>query len=196
MTIKHRVRSWLLLAGWFACIPASAQSLYDEATFRALTADHRAFRVGDLLTVQVVESATATANADTGTARRNAVGADLTLSNNREHRVAATASVGGDFDGGGSTQRAGRLVALLTVSIRDVQANGDLLVAGEQQLTINDERQRISLTGRVRPQDISEGNVILSSRIADADINYVGEGHLADRQKPAWWRQFTDWLGF
>ena len=175
---------------------AQGQSLYDETTFRALTADHKAFRVGDVLTVQVVESAMATANADTGTQRRNNLGVDLSLDYHRSRRASANASVGGDFDGGGSTQRAGKLVAQLTVSIRDVLPNGDLLVAGEQQLTINDERQRIAVTGRVRPQDISEANVVLSTRIADADITYVGEGHLADRQKPAWWRQVADWLGF
>ncbi|MGM9489676.1 flagellar basal body L-ring protein FlgH [Ideonella sp. YS5] len=180
-----------LLAG-----TASAQSLYDETTFRPLTADHKAFRVGDVLTVQVVESATAAANADTGTQRRNNLGVDLSLDYHRSRHASANASVGGDFDGGGRTARDGRLVAQLTVSIRDVLPNGDLLVAGEQQLTINDERQRIAVTGRVRPQDISEANVVLSTRIADADITYVGEGHLADRQKPAWWRQVTDWLGF
>lgn len=188
---------WCLLAlCWGVAGLTQAQSLYDETSFRSLTADQKAFRVGDVLTVQVVENATATANADTGTARRNNLGVDLSLHYHRDRKASANAAVGGDFDGGGSTQRAGRLLAQLSVSIRDVQPNGDLLVAGEQQLTINDERQRISLTGRVRPQDISEGNVVLSSRIADADINYVGEGHLADRQKPAWWRQFADWLGF
>jgi len=179
--------------------PAAAQSLYDETTFRALTADRKAFRVGDALTVQVVESATATANADTGTQRRNNLGLDLALSyppRINQKTATANAAVSGDFDGGGSTQRAGRLLAQLTVSVRDVLPNGDLLIAGEQQLMINDERQRISVTGRVRPQDISEANVVLSSRVADADIVYVGEGHLADRQKPAWWRQLADFIGF
>jgi flagellar L-ring protein FlgH len=191
-----------LTCGWLLAtllnLPASAQaqSLYDETTFRALTADHKAFRVGDVLTVQVVENAMATANADTGTARRNNLGVDLSVTYPHNKAAAANAAIGGDFDGGGSTQRAGRLVAHLTVSIRDVLANGDLLVAGEQQLTINDERQRISLTGRVRPQDISDSNVVVSTRIADADIVYMGEGHLADRQKPAWWRQLADWVGF
>ncbi|HEX5682645.1 MAG TPA: flagellar basal body L-ring protein FlgH [Ideonella sp.] len=184
------------LATLLALQASHAQSLYDETTFRALTSDHKAFRVGDVLTVQVVENAMATANADTGTQRRNNLGVDLSVTYPRVKAAAANAGVSGDFDGGGRTERAGRLVAQLTVSIRDVLANGDLLVAGEQQLTINDERQRITLTGRVRPQDISESNTVLSTRIADADITYVGEGHLADRQKPAWWRQVADWLGF
>jgi flagellar L-ring protein FlgH len=198
MTKLNRTLACLSLAACLGgmAVPASAQSLYEESTFRALTADHKAFRVGDVLTVQVVENAMATANADTGTQRRNNLGVDLSLDYHRSRHASANASIGGDFDGGGSTERAGKLVAQLTVSIRDVLANGDLLVAGEQQLTINDERQRIAVTGRVRPQDISEANVVLSSRIADADITYVGEGHLADRQKPAWWRQVADWVGF
>jgi flagellar L-ring protein FlgH len=173
---------------------AGAQSLYDEQTFRALTADNKAYRIGDVLTIQVIENAVATANADTGTQRTN----NLSLNLTRPKGLALSAGIGGggDFDGGGRTERAGRLVAQLTVSIRDVLPNGDFLVAGEQQLTINDERQRIGLTGRVRPHDISDGNVVLSTRVADADITYVGEGHLADRQKPAWWRQLLDTLGF
>jgi len=175
---------------------AVAQSLYDETTFRPLTAGHKASRVGDVLTVQVIENATATANADTGTQRSNGLNADVFIHYHRDRVASGRAGVGSDFDGGGRTERAGRLAAQITVSIRDVLPNGDMLVAGEQQLTINDERQRISLTGRVRPEDISDTNIVLSTRIADADITYVGEGHLADRQKPAWWRQVLDFLGF
>jgi flagellar L-ring protein precursor FlgH len=73
--------------------------------------------------------------------------------------------------------------------------NGDLRIAGEQSLLINEEQQRINLEGRVRPLDVSDGNVVLSNRIADAKITYVGEGDLAARQKPAWWRQVLDWMG-
>lgn len=194
------VGCWMLVAagsiGGMAHHSVQAQSLYDESTFKSLTADHKAHRVGDVLTIQVVENAMATANADTGTQRRNGLGVDLSVTYPRVKAAAANASVGGDFDGGGRTERAGRLMAQLTVSIRDVLPNGDLLIAGEQQLTINDERQRIGITGRVRPEDVSESNVVLSTRVADADITYVGEGHLADRQKPAWWRQLIDLLGF
>jgi flagellar L-ring protein precursor FlgH len=176
--------------------PARSQSLYDPASFRPLTADNRAARVGDAITIQVIESAVASANADTGTGRRNNIGVDLAVSHPRSRSATASVGMNGEFDGGGQTQRAGRLVAQLTVTVKEVLPNGDLLVAGEQTLTINDERQRIGITGRVRPQDVSDTNVVVSSRVADADITYIGEGHLADRQKPAWWRQLVDWLGF
>lgn len=188
------LRHGLLLACLWHVLPAPAQSLYDEHSFRPLTADNKAHRVGDVLTIQVVESAVATANADTGSQRRNSMSVDVTRPN--RSGVAAGLGVNGEFDGGGSTARAGRLLTQLTVSVRDVLPNGDLVVAGEQQLLINQERQRIGITGRVRPQDISDANIVLSTRVADADITYAGEGHLADRQKPAWWRQALDALGF
>lgn len=193
-SVRMAVAAAVVLSGFVR--PCAAQSLYDESTFRPLTADRKAFRVGDVLTIQVVESATATANADTGSQRRNSLGVDLSLDYHRKRSAGANANIGGDFDGGGRTERAGRLEAQVTVSVRDVLPNGDLIVGGEQQLTINDERQRIAITGRVRPQDISDANVVPSSRVADAEITYSGEGHLADRQKPAWWRQIADLLGF
>ena len=179
----------LLLFG----LPSLAQSLYDEKTFRPLTSDNKAFRVGDVLTVQVIENAAASANADTGTRRANNISAQL--SRPKLGGVAVGLATAGDFDGGGSTARAGKLLAQLSVTVREVFPNGDLRVAGQQLLLINEEQQRIDLEGRVRPQDISDGNVVISSRLADARINYVGQGDLADRQKPAWWRKVVDWLG-
>jgi len=60
---------------------------------------------------------------------------------------------------------------------------------------INEEQQRINVEGRIRPQDLSDQNVVLSNRVADARITYVGEGDLAQRQKPAWWHHFLDLFG-
>ena len=171
----------------------SAQSLYSEDSYRPLTADNKAYRVGDVLTVQIVESAAASANADTATRRSNDISAGLT----RAHVPPIGVGIGtsGEFDGGGKTTRTGKLLAQLTVQVKQVMPNGDLQVAGEQLLLINDEQQRINVEGRVRTQDISDNNIVLSSRLAAARITYVGDGELADRQKPAWWRQLLDWIG-
>ncbi len=189
-TLRCLLAATLLAAGTGAAL---AQSLYDERTYRALAADHKAYRVGDVLTVQVLESATAQANTDTGTRRGNQVQAQVDKA--KSPPVSVGLSVSGDFDGGGRTARAGRLLAQLSVTVREVLPNGDLRVGGEQVLLINDEQQRIELEGRVRPIDISDGNIVQSSRIADARIHYVGQGELAERQRPAWWRKVLDWLG-
>lgn len=190
------LKSMLAVVGlWCACQgAASAESLYQPGQFRALIADQKAHRVGDVITVQIMENASAAANADTGTRRKNAVGASL--SHNQVSAAATELAVSGDFDGGGRTARAGRLLAQISVSVKEVLPNGDLRVSGEQVLLINEEQQRINLEGRVRPQDISDANVVPSTRLADARINYVGEGDLADRQRPGWWRRLLDALGF
>lgn len=175
-------------------VPAAvASSLYDEATFRPLTADNKAFRLGDVLTVQVFENSSASTSADTGTRRKNNVSAELSHASGKV--VQAAIGVGGDFDGGGRTQRANRVLITLSVAVKEVMANGDLRVAGEQMLLINDEHQRVTLEGRVRPQDISDGNVVLSTRLAEARITYLGEGDLSQRQQRAWWRKLLDWVG-
>jgi flagellar L-ring protein precursor FlgH len=83
----------------------------------------------------------------------------------------------------------------LGVTVREVLANGDLRVSGEQMLAVNGEQQRVTLEGRVRPSDVSDGNVVLSTRLADARITYVGEGELSQRQERAWWRKLLDWAG-
>lgn len=174
-------------------ITVCAESLYQEQSFRPLIADNKAFRVGDLLTVQVFESSSASTSAETGTRRGNSLSAGVS---NRSGSVGkADLGVSGEFDGGGKTQRANRLLATLTVSVREVLPNGDLRIGGEQILTVNEEPQKVNLEGRVRPIDVSDGNVVLSTRLADAKISYVGEGDLAERNKRPWWRNFLDAVG-
>lgn len=203
MTTSHRSRSqrWLRTAAWWllgvvlalAIGAVQAESLYQPDRYRALAADSKAHRVGDVLTVQVVENASATSNADTTTRRDNDLAVNFSLS--RNPTISGGIGIHGDFDGGGRTQRAGRLLAAISVTVREILPNGDLRVAGEQELLINDEQQKIVLEGRVRPRDISDGNIVLSSRLADARINYIGEGDLTERQRRGLWRRLLDWLG-
>lgn len=182
----------LACAGALAA-PALAESLYRQETYRPLTGDNKAFRVGDALTVQVFESSSASTSTDTNTQRKNSINASVTTLPSRVNGFGV--AVGGDFDGGGTTQRANRLLATLTVTVRETLPNGELRIAGEQLLKVNEETHRVNLEGRVRPQDISDGNVVLSTRLADAHITYVGDGDLSERQKRGLWRQVADWLG-
>lgn len=194
--IKMTVKARAAVLAWAMAAPLGAlhaESLFQEQTFRPLMADNKAFRVGDVLTVQVFENSSATTSADTGTRRRNALSADLSHGSGSVAQTAA--GLGGTFDGGGRTQRTNRVLATLTVSVQEVLANGDLLVGGEQTLTVNEEPQKVTLQGRVRPLDISDGNVVLSTRLAYARISYVGEGDLAERSRRPWWRSLLDNLG-
>lgn len=172
--------------------PAQAQSLYDEATYSPLAGDRRSFKVGDLITVLVAEQSSAVSSADTDADRSASLQAQASL----PHKSAqAGVGVSSEFDGGGRTQRSGRVLAQLTVRVKSIEPTGELVVEGDQQLTINDELQTITLMGRVRPIDVAENNTVPSSRLADARIVYNGDGVLASRQKPGLWQNLLNLLG-
>jgi flagellar L-ring protein precursor FlgH len=100
-----------------------------------------------------------------------------------------------NFDGGGSVQRSGNLLAQITATVTGTAANGDLWISGQQIVTINAERQEIRVEGRVRLLDISEANTVPSNRIAEARISYLGDGDLAAHQRPSWLSRFFTWVG-
>ncbi len=194
--VAPRVAACLALA-WMLMIvggPARAESLFDPDLYRSLGTDRKAARIGDVLTIQVVETSSASSSADTSTGRKSSFDAEFRLS--RRPTTSGGIDVDSDFDGGGKTQRSGKLLAQMSVGVVGVAPNGDLYVKGDQLLTVNDEQQKIQVKGRVRPQDISPGNVVLSTRLAEAEIVYIGEGELAGRQRPSWWARFLNWLGF
>jgi flagellar L-ring protein precursor FlgH len=173
--------------------PAAAVSLYDEANYRALTSDRRAQKPGDLLTVLVFETASASTSTDTSTTKSGGPGFALESSTTRNRT--GKLSLTEDFNGRGRIQRSGKLAAQLTVTVRSVEPNGDLLVSGEQLLRVNNEHQEIVLSGRVRPSDIGENNTIASSRLADAEISYEGEGTLSEKSSPGIISRVLTWLG-
>lgn len=171
---------------------AGAASLYKESAYQSLTADHKAYREGDLITILVYENSSASSSANTTAGRDANVGVDV-------QGIGSGTNAGIKFnnqhDGRGQTLREGRVLAQITVAVQGVTTNGDLLVAGEQSVEINNEQQQIKVEGKVRRKDISEANTVLSTRLADAKISYVGYGDLADRQRPGWWARLLNWFG-
>lgn len=173
---------------------AQAASLYQgEGAYRSLTSDKRAYRVGDMLTVLVVENSSASANANTSTEKSGGLTFGMKTSTRGE---SGSLQLGDTFGGKGQIQRSGRLLAQLTVMVREVDAgSGMLSVAGEQQIHVNDEKQEIRLYGKVRPIDILDNNTVLSTRLADAHISYIGDGILSEKQRPGVLTRLLGWLG-
>ncbi|ROH85897.1 flagellar basal body L-ring protein FlgH [Pseudomethylobacillus aquaticus] len=169
-----------------------AENLYKADRYRALTSDRRAYQVGDILTVLVLENSSATATSGTNTDKSNDTGIRF-LSPNSQKSYALGLEEG--FDGGGRIARTGKLLAQISVSVQSVTATGDLQVKGEQMIEINGEKQAINLEGRVRPRDIDEQNTVASSRIADAKITYIGDGILAESQRKGWLSRLVSMLG-
>ncbi len=173
-------------------------SVWDEnGVLCTMFADMKARKVGDILTIKIVESSSATNKASTKTERDSSLSAGLTSFFNAEKRYPSdqpffnpfgkvAGALKSEFDGSGTTKRSGALTAYMTARIKDVLPNGNLLIEGNREVRVNDENQIITLTGIVRPRDISADNVIKSTYIADAKISYSGSGIINERQRPGW----------
>lgn len=190
MNTIERVLSAVLCIG--VAGSAAADSLYDEAHYRAAVADPKAVRVGDNLTVIVTEIASMTTTARTTTDKD--AGLSGTVRATDRTRFQGGIDLGEDFAGGGRIERSGKLVAQVTVAVQEVRPNGDLWVKGEQEILVNDETQKLVLEGRVRREDIRADNTVPSNRLSEAKIAFTGEGLLAEKQKPGILTRFLSWL--
>ena len=187
---------WCLLGMLILGLSTSlfAASLYQgEGNFRSLTSDKRAYRVGDMLTVLVMENSSASANANTTAEKRGGLLFGWKDTNRSEN---SALQLGDTFGGKGQIQRSGKLLAQLTVTVREIDpVTGLLHVSGEQQIFVNDEKQEITLQGKVRPIDVLDNNTVLSTRLADARISYIGDGILSEKQHAGLITRFLTWLG-
>lgn len=190
MFCSRRTMTFCATLAWVSF--AQAASLYQENSYQPLVSDHKAHRRGELLTVLVYENSSATSAANTSTGRDASIGGSIETPGSSN---AAALRVNNQLDGRGRTQREGKVLAQITVAVKDITESGDLVIAGEHLLEVNNERQQIRVEGRVRPQDVSDANTVLSSRLADAKISYIGDGDLADRQRSAWWQRLLTWFG-
>ncbi len=161
----------------------------------------KARRIGDIVTIKIVESAKAKNKASTETDRGSSLTAGLTNFFNADNRYPSTqpffnpfSNVSGSFtsgfEGEGTTERSGDLTAYITARVTQVLPNGNLVLAGSREVMVNDENQVIRLTGIVRKRDINSDNQVLSTYISDAQIYYSGAGVIQDRQKPGWFSNF------
>jgi flagellar L-ring protein precursor FlgH len=86
------------------------------------------------------------------------------------------------------------MTASITARVMDVTPEGNLYIRGTREVKVNNETQYITLTGMIRPEDISPDNTILSSYIADAKIAYAGSGSVSDKQRPGWLMRAVDFI--
>lgn len=181
-----------VLAPIVSAEPASADTLYAHGGWAGLATDRSARRPGDLVTILVYESATASNSASSGSHKNSKLAATVSAGHFGK-------SAGLDLDGGsadtGTTGRSGQMVAQISATVDAVDAGGDLDVSGQQLIHINGERTLIKLKGRLRPADISAANTALSSRLADAAIDYDGSGFVSRSARPGPLARLFSWLG-
>jgi flagellar L-ring protein FlgH len=189
----YRTLLCLAVAGLAMAPAVFADDLYHRDTYQGLISDRRASHVGDIITILVYENSTASTTADTSTDTSVGIQGSVTTLKDTHH--APQLQLGDNYGGRGQVQREGRLLAQLSTTVTRVWPNGDLGVSGEQTINVNGERTHIRLGGRVRHEDISTANTVQSNRLADATIDYVGDGFVTDRTKPGLIPRVLAWLG-
>ncbi|MBY5991976.1 flagellar basal body L-ring protein FlgH [Ferrimonas balearica] len=175
----------------FALPSPSHGSLYRKGYNLALYQDRRAYRVGDILTVDLEEKTQASKKADTRTSKDSSLqGSGSYGFGNSSGSGQAQLGGGRDFSGNGSSSQQNQLSGAITVTVANVLPNGVLVIRGEKWLRLNQGDEYIRLVGLVRPEDVDQANRISSQRIADARISYGGRGTLADVNAPGWGMRF------
>ena len=159
----------------------------------SMYADHGQHEVGDIITIQVTEDATAQHQASTDASQSAEVTAEAgTGILDFINPFSAGGSESSSADG--TTTRSGNLTADVSVEVEEVLDNGNLLITGERTGVINDEKQNITLEGIVRPDDVGADNTVQSNNIAQLDVGYEGRGVIGDRQQSGLLTRLFRWL--
>lgn len=196
--------SMFLVAAVVLTTSADAASLWKKARNgeASLVGDRRARLAGDILTVIIQESASVQASRRTETDRESSVegGIDAyffapSASDFGTHNGALpSTSFGGgsSFSGGGAITDRQTITARAAVSVIDVLPNGNLVIEGSRFVAYSGEKQYAVLRGIVRPEDIQNGNTVLSSSIADARVEFLSEGTITAAQRKGWLARVFD----
>jgi flagellar L-ring protein precursor FlgH len=180
-------------------------SLWQEnGPFSELFIDQKARWIGDIITIKIIESSSASNKASTETDRDSSLFGQIVAFFGLERKyndptypgfnpdqlfnpfAAVQGGMKSEFEGSGKTFRSGDLTAFISARVTGVKPNGNLIIQGSREVEVNNEKQIITLSGTIRTKDISPENIILSTFISDARITYSGSGVIDDRQRPGW----------
>jgi flagellar L-ring protein precursor FlgH len=177
--------------------PRPSGSLWQDSGTGSLYQDFRARKVGDTITILVQESATANSQAATKASKAESGSfSGLSSSFGPLNRLLKPLSMSNteSQDGQGSTNRTGSLTTRLSAIVKEVMPNGNLVIEATRDVTINAEKQKVTVRGIIRPVDVSAANTVSSISIADASIKMDGKGPVGDRQKKGILSRIFGWL--
>jgi flagellar L-ring protein FlgH len=167
-------------------------SLFNAQSFTGLVTDRRARRVGDLITIRLVERTRASKSAGAGSSREsdNQFGVPQIFPFNRIPAQALQGGASQGFTGSGTAEQNNELFGELTVTVQQVLPGGVLRIAGEKRLMLNRGEEHLQFTGLVRVDDLGFDNSVPSTRVADARIRFGGTGQVADNSRQGWLARF------
>lgn len=185
-------------------------AIYQDSFAMRLFEDQRARRVGDILTITLAETTTASKKADTTSKKKDDIdlksptllgssvdfdipgelkkGVPLSKISHNDLSVSATGNR--EFTGSGASSQSNTLTGSISVTVVEVLSNGNLVVRGEKIVGINEGDEFVQLSGIVRPQDIRPDNTVPSTYVANAQIRYGGSGAVADATAHGWLSKF------
>lgn len=184
-------------------IPKNAEAEPNGAIYQArngyipLFEDQRPRRSGDIITIVLEEQVSATKNASSQSSRASNLGMDLEgLPDALEQLAEYGFNVGSanDFAGSGASSASNQFSGIITVQVMHVLPNGNLRVRGEKQIAINQGTEYIRFSGVVNPRSINGQNSVLSSAVADARLEYIGDGYINQAQQQGWLQRFFNYI--
>ncbi|MGH7040472.1 MAG: flagellar basal body L-ring protein FlgH [Stellaceae bacterium] len=149
--------------------------------------DHRVWQVGDIVTIQIVQNATATKNVSQNLGRSESILSTVTnffgLPTVFGHSSAKTQfnpnlnySSTNSLQGSGATAQSDSFITTVSAMVQKIRSNGDLVIAGTDQMQLVGGKEYIRIAGVVRPEDIVSGNIVQSTQMAEAHIEFSGDG--------------------
>jgi len=171
-------------------------SLFRPNYVNNIYSDSKAHRVGDIISVILNESTQAQKNAKTEMKKENSAKLDPIIGlggfpvNFKNDAIQFGYNQESDFKGDSKSNQGNSLNGNISVHVLRVLPNGNLMIRGDKWMRLNYGDEYIGLPGIIRAQDISSGNTIISSKIANARIQYAGTGTFADVQEQGWLSKF------
>ena len=170
--------------------------------------DNKARRISDVVTIEIAEISNASQQVSTKTSRDTNIlagivkflgsplsfGLDNFWGRDKPFAPELESSAKSSHSGSGAISGSGKLTASIAAKVIEVMPNGNLIVEGRKEVTVEREKRLIVLSGIVRPADIEFDNTISSDKVADARIEYVGRGVISDKQGPGIFHRFFDWI--
>lgn len=164
--------------------------------YQPMFEDRRPRNVGDTLTIVLQEDVSASKSSSSNASRDASTGLSLKavpkLFSGLFGGGKADTDIAGDsrFAGKGGAAAKNTFSGTITVTVRQVLENGNLSVVGEKQIEINQGTEFIRFSGIVNPRTISGSNTVISTQVADARIEYVGNGYINEAQQMGWLQRF------
>jgi flagellar L-ring protein precursor FlgH len=173
---------------------ANDGAIFQSAGHRPLFEDPRARLRGDIITVAIIEKNSASRTSSSSTSKTSDLKAGIPLLGALSAKALQNASVAANssnvYGGKGDTSNDNSFTGTITVTVIDVLPNGNLVVAGEKQIGINHNLEFIRFAGVVNPVTLQAGNLVDSTKVADARLDYTGKGYIDEAQRMGWLSRF------